>query len=248
MSSEDERGRNQHGWRGRDHDDWDDRRTGHPYGGEGTYGGMARGEHQGNTFGREPYGGQPGNQRSYGGFGYQGNQGFSHGSRGYFDEGRSRRDYEPGTQGWSEPWRGRADPWQSRSDERDPRGMYTSGTYTGAQESGQRWDEPQRGNYVGKGPRGYRRSDQRVQEDVSDALTRDPHVDASEVEVRVSNGEVTLVGTVADRHQKRTAESCVERVEGVTDVHNQIRVGPEGAPGIDGGPKEVTTQGRSAKT
>jgi osmotically-inducible protein OsmY len=64
-----------------------------------------------------------------------------------------------------------------------------------------------RPHHVGKGPRGYQRSDERVFEDVCDRLTDDPRVDASDVEVRVENGEVTLTGTVRSRVEKHAA--CV---------------------------------------
>lgn len=80
------------------------------------------------------------------------------------------------------------------------------------------------GRHIGKGPRGYRRSDERIHEEISDALTRHPHVDASDIEVKVESGEVTLTGTVDDRYQKRSAEMIAEGIDGVHDVHNQIRV------------------------
>ena len=38
------------------------------------------------------------------------------------------------------------------------------------------------------------------------------------------NGEVTLTGSVPDRHAKRLAEDLAEDVWGVRDVQNQIRV------------------------
>ncbi len=80
------------------------------------------------------------------------------------------------------------------------------------------------GRYHGRGPKGYRRADDRIREDVSEELTRHPEIDASEVEVQVQNGEVTLTGKVEDRHQKRLAEDLAERCSGVTDVHNQLKV------------------------
>lgn len=86
---------------------------------------------------------------------------------------------------------------------------------------------------AGRGPRGYTRSDERIHEDVCEALTRDADVDATDIEVRISGGEVTLSGHVADREQKRRAEEVAESVAGVRDVFNQIRVagraiGPHG--------------------
>jgi len=49
-------------------------------------------------------------------------------------------------------------------------------------------------------------------------------LDAGEIEVQVKNGEVTLSGTVSDRLAKRHAEDMIERVSGVRDVQNNIRV------------------------
>ncbi|MGE5927282.1 MAG: BON domain-containing protein [Gemmatimonadota bacterium] len=83
--------------------------------------------------------------------------------------------------------------------------------------------------HVGRGPKGYRRSDDRIREDVSEELTRHPAVDASEIEVRVENGEVTLTGSVDSRHAKRMAEDCVEQCSGVKEVHNQLRVNRQGS-------------------
>ena len=59
---------------------------------------------------------------------------------------------------------------------------------------------------------------------MSEELTRNPEIDASEIEVQVQNGEVTLTGKVEDRHQKRLAEDLAEHCSGVNDVHNQLKV------------------------
>ncbi|HEX6533250.1 MAG TPA: BON domain-containing protein [Gemmatimonadaceae bacterium] len=86
-----------------------------------------------------------------------------------------------------------------------------------------------RGSLAGRGPRGYRRSDERIEEEVNEQLTRHPEIDASDIDVKVNNGEVTLTGRVDDRHEKRLAEDIVEACSGVTDVHNQLRVGRAGS-------------------
>ena len=80
------------------------------------------------------------------------------------------------------------------------------------------------GRFAGRGPKGYKRSDERIREEVSEELYRHPDVDATEVEVQVQNGEVTLTGKVEDRQQKRLAEDIAERCSGVHDVHNQLKV------------------------
>ncbi|MCW2238544.1 BON domain-containing protein [Azospirillum canadense] len=79
-------------------------------------------------------------------------------------------------------------------------------------------------HHRGRGPRGYARSDERVREDVSDRLTDDPYIDASEIDVTVSNCEVTLSGTVDDRRTKRRAEDIVDAISGVRHVQNNLRV------------------------
>ena len=79
-------------------------------------------------------------------------------------------------------------------------------------------------DHRGRGPKGYRRSDDRIKEDVNDRLADDPYVDASGIEVSVSGGEVTLAGTVDSRQARRRAEDIAEGVSGVTHVQNNIRV------------------------
>ncbi|HEX6089350.1 MAG TPA: BON domain-containing protein [Gemmatimonadales bacterium] len=96
-------------------------------------------------------------------------------------------------------------------------------------ESGRGYESGRQMGYVGRGPKGYRRSDDRIREDVSEELTQHPGIDASDIEVRVENGEVTLTGTVESRQAKRMAEDCVDRCSGVKEVHNQLRVNRQGS-------------------
>ncbi len=81
-----------------------------------------------------------------------------------------------------------------------------------------------RQDHSGRGPTNYTRSDDRIREDVNDNLTDDWGVDASNITATVSNGEVTLDGTVSTRLQKRRAEDCAEDVSGVKHVQNNLRV------------------------
>ncbi|KYF87567.1 hypothetical protein BE20_25685 [Sorangium cellulosum] len=76
----------------------------------------------------------------------------------------------------------------------------------------------------GRGPKGYKRSDARIQEDICEMLSDRGDIDVSDVTVRVENNEVTLEGTVPERHHKRIIEHVAEGVRGVEDVHNRIRV------------------------
>jgi hypothetical protein len=163
------------------------------------------------------------------------------GSRGEWAGGRS--DWEsyggragsgmpgPGSEGrsgggdWSS-YRGRAGgDWGSGG-----RSMGMGGTELGGygqqsgSESGRGAWRPSGQGYAGRGPRDYRRSDDRIREDISDRLTDDDRIDASDISVQVQNCEVTLTGTVNDREQKRCAEDLAERVSGVKEVTNNIRV------------------------
>jgi len=80
------------------------------------------------------------------------------------------------------------------------------------------------GPHRGKGPKGYTRSDERITDDINEKLSDDSYIDASNIEVSVSNGDVTLSGTVDSRESKRRAEDIAESVSGVKDVTNQLRV------------------------
>ena len=84
--------------------------------------------------------------------------------------------------------------------------------------------DDQRAHRRGRGPKGYRRSDERIREDVNDRLGDDYYIDASDIEVMVSNTEVTLTGTVQNRNDKRRAEDIAESVSGVSNVENRLRI------------------------
>jgi hypothetical protein len=95
----------------------------------------------------------------------------------------------------------------------------------GFDSGGSSWAGSPRGeSYAGRGPKDYRRSDERIREEVSDRLTDDDRVDASEISIQVQDGTVTLTGTAGDREQKRRAEDIAESISGVQDVINNIRV------------------------
>jgi BON domain len=79
-------------------------------------------------------------------------------------------------------------------------------------------------SHRGRGPRGYQRADQSIYEDICERFTEDEHIDASEIEIQVKEGEVTLTGTLRSRNSKRWAGDLAEQVSGVKDVHNLIRV------------------------
>ncbi len=175
--------------------------------------------------GGSPWGSERFGQRDYGRGGWsQQGYGYNDSDRPSFERGVSGRNGLYGGGGY-EPVPGPGSRQQNR---------YGSQGYGESGQSGYRQHqtgfggaqalELRRGPHRGKGPQGFVRSDERVRELVCEALTDDDDVDATHIEVTVKNGEVMLGGTVEDREMKRRAEDCVERVPGVRDVHNQLRI------------------------
>ncbi len=94
------------------------------------------------------------------------------------------------------------------------------------EQTGPRWSPRRAGPHTGKGPKGYRRSDERIYDDVCEILTSHPDIDATDIEVRVSQGVVTLSGIAHSRTAKRLAEDVSAGVPGVHDVENRLRIPP----------------------
>jgi len=151
--------------------------------------------------------------------------------------------------GWDSPRRAYEDPtrapgWGRFTPPHDGRGRYrrSPGPYYGDARRDVRggWADPadsdwradraavphRAGEHRGKGPRGYRRSDARIHQELCDRLADDPRIDASGMEVTVKDGEVTLDGTVESRVDRRRAEDCAEEVSGVAHVQNNLRRRP----------------------
>jgi len=179
-------------------------------GASGRYPGQSRGEFAG---GRAAYRGGHENEivdaprRDWGGPSY-GRTGLGGGS-GYSSMG---------TYGWSD-----FDSADTSGGWRTHRGSSGPG-WSGSSSMGAGTQQRERVDHTGRGPKGYRRGDERIQEDVSERLKENCDLDASEIEVKVQSGIVTLSGSVSDRRAKRLAEQCAENVSGVDDVTNQIKV------------------------
>jgi osmotically-inducible protein OsmY len=77
-------------------------------------------------------------------------------------------------------------------------------------------------DHSGKGPKGWKRSDEQIQDLCSEALYHSPEVDASDIEVIVLNGVVSLTGSVSSRNEKKEAQRLLEYIPGVWDVQNQL--------------------------
>jgi hypothetical protein len=156
---------------------------------------------------------------------------------------------------WGEPW-GRDRDWRTGEDwsrGREGYGRGASRSEWGQTFGGLTSHGP--GRFAGRGPKGYRRSDDRIREEICERLTQHPDIDASDMEIQVVNAEVILLGTVEDRNQKRMAEDIAESVSGVQDVRNDLKI-PRGlgerigeALGLSGGrEQERRTTGQQQGT
>ncbi len=192
--------------------------------GEGTrtrnWGERNWGQRQGGRWGQGRDFGTEGYNRD---FGYRGHHGY---------EGRNRREeYGPGYYGESYTSQGAGygsgygEGFERSGGPSSP--DYGYGYGYGNQPShgwqGQNWRN--RGRFSGMGPENYHRSDDRVREDINDRLTENPEIDASHINVQVSNGDVTLTGDVDDRWMKRMAEDVTDSVSGVKNVRNELKTG-----------------------
>lgn len=166
-----------------------------------------------------------GEQRGYGG-------GRNYG--GGFYTGESDRGHASGSDYGSSQYRGYGGGQQGAGQYRGgQQGRYGEAQY-GSEAGSDRYREREqggaggaRGMFRGRGPKGYQRSDERIREEVCECLTDDPMIDASNLEVNVKSGEVTLTGSVNSRQEKRRAVEIIEELSGVKDVHNNLRVTSE---------------------
>lgn len=178
--------------------------------------------------------------------------GYESGGYGVDDGGRmSGYGLQRGSGNWGGYGSGGYQGWRSDSNRFDRSGGYRGGSSYGDQQRGGDWrggedrgwmeragdevrswfgDEDaerrrqQDEQHRGRGPKGYTRSDERIREDVCDRLSDDWRIDASDIEVQVQDGEVTLTGSVNDRQLKRRAEDVAEEISGVRNVQNNLRV------------------------
>ncbi|WP_408095944.1 BON domain-containing protein [Peredibacter sp. HCB2-198] len=144
---------------------------------------------------------------------------------GPYNENRGRRSAEGVSNDWeSSPFEdGEMSSWNRRTgwdryyDRSYDRGYRSHGGSLIGHDQGHR----------GKGPKGYRRNDESIYQDVCDMLARSPDVDAEDIEVTVKDGCVFLNGSVHDRQMKKMAEYEIENISGVRDVQNLLNLGNE---------------------
>lgn len=77
-----------------------------------------------------------------------------------------------------------------------------------------------------RGPKGFRRSDERLKEELAERLMYRNDIDCSDVTLDVKDAKVTLEGNVPERWMRYAIDDVAESVIGVDDVENRIRVQP----------------------
>ena len=87
-------------------------------------------------------------------------------------------------------------------------------------------------------PKGFKRSDERLKDDIAERLMYRDDVDSSDVSLEVKDGKVTLEGTVPVRWMRYVVDDIAESVMGVEDVENNVRVRRFGGSLSDGATPE----------
>lgn len=211
-------------WQGRDRygADYGERLYADRVAGRGQ--GYGEGGHSLEGFGRGRLSGSDYGRRGYGqtGVGQNANDQGGYGQTGYGQSGINQDDYSP-----SRDYYGA---------DGGARGAYRGDGYRSGGYGGQGGDfgrdanansylsDIAGGEHRGRGPKNYTRSDGRIAEDINDRLSDAGDLNASDIEVDVKNGEVTLSGTVSDRRAKRRAEDLADAVSGAKHVQNNLRV------------------------
>jgi hypothetical protein len=165
----------------------------------------------------------PGEGADFGGGGYGGNyRGQDEAFRNQGYGGRQGRgggqDFGGGSLGGRQPDFGPA--WRGEG-----QGAFGSG-FPGEHAGTGTHDRQADALHRGRGPKGYTRSDERLREDICEHLTEDPHIDASDIEISVDQGVVTLTGSIENRWMKYHAEEVVDRCRGVKEINNRLSTPP----------------------
>ncbi|MEX0877028.1 MAG: BON domain-containing protein [Phycisphaerales bacterium] len=104
-------------------------------------------------------------------------------------------------------------------------GRMQTGYGAGSQQHGTVYGSPGRApNRFNNGPKNYKRSDDRIMEDICETICQIQDLDCSDVEVEVNDCEVTIKGQVSERWMKHQLEDIADETRGVKGIENQIRV------------------------
>lgn len=104
-------------------------------------------------------------------------------------------------------------------------------------------------SFAGYGPKGWQRNDDSIRNDIYEHLTAHHQIDARDIEVNVRGGEVTLTGSVPDRFMKLNTEYLVHHLNGVVEIHNQLRMSGQPFQGQNRGQSpDLSYTGRNGRS
>lgn len=86
------------------------------------------------------------------------------------------------------------------------------------------WGLRQSQDLSGRGPKGWKLSDEKLRERVSEVLLHSHDVDPSNLEVVVEDRVVYLRGSIKSKGMRRVAEDLVASIPGVEDVFTQLKI------------------------
>lgn len=80
-------------------------------------------------------------------------------------------------------------------------------------------------DFSGRGPKGWKLTDEKLREKVSEVLLHSHDVDPTNLEVVVEDRVIYLRGSIPSKGMKRVAEDLVGSIPGVEDVFTELKVG-----------------------
>ncbi|HVY80191.1 MAG TPA: BON domain-containing protein [Steroidobacteraceae bacterium] len=138
--------------------------------------------------------------------------------------GELQREFELRTaRSWARPQDSGVAPPRTRGEHGAPFAPGWNDARDWADPAGFRTFRP-RPTLAARGPKNYRRSDERLLEDIYLHLLNNPALDSSDVSIEVHRGVATLSGTVPTRHMKHEMEDLILAIPGIEEVHNRVKV------------------------
>lgn len=86
------------------------------------------------------------------------------------------------------------------------------------------WGINRQQDFTGIGPKGWKLSDEKLKERVSEVLLHSHDVDPSGIEIQVEDRVVYLRGTIQSKGMRRVAEDLVASIPGVEDVFTELKI------------------------
>lgn len=112
---------------------------------------------------------------------------------------------------------------ENRDDRREPE--RDADLSLGSSGTNWNWGLNRQEDFSGRGPKGWKLTDEKLKEKVSEVLLHSHDVDPSHLEVVVEDRVVYLRGSIPTKGMRRVAEDLVGSIPGVEDVFTELNVG-----------------------